>query len=145
MQAKQLFFEDITEGMEIPSSQNKVALVDMIRYAAAKWSFFLLHLEKEFAQRQGFRDANIQGSLYGVLCANMLHRWIGIDGRLKKVGYNVRVMGFPGDTLICKGKIAKKYVEGSTNLADCELWVENQNGEKVANASATIALPSRGK
>lgn len=139
----QLFFEDIAEGTEIPSLETQVKLVDMIRYAAAKWSFFLLHLEKEFAQKQGFRDANIQGSTYGILGVKMLTHWIGIEGMLKKVAYNVRIMGFPGDTLTCRGKVTRKHIEGNANLADCEFWVENQNSERVATGSATIALPSR--
>lgn len=143
MQTKQLYFEDIVEGAEIPPSENKVRLIEMLRYGAATWSFFLLHLEKAFAERQGFRDANIQGPMYGALCAKMLTNWIGVDGRLKKLGYNVRVMGFPGDTLICRGKVTRKYSDGGANLADCELWMENQHAEKVAGGSATVALPSR--
>ena len=143
VQTKQLFFEDVAEGTKIPPSENKVRLIEMLRYGAATWSFFLLHLEKEYAQKQGFRDANIQGPMYGALCAKMLSNWIGVDGRLKKLGYNVRVMGFPGDTLTCKGKVVRKYADGGANLADCELWVENQNAEKVATGTATVALPSR--
>lgn len=143
MQTKQLFFEDIAEGTEIPQTENKIRLIEMLRYAAATWSFFLLHLEKEYAQKQGFRDANIQGPMYGALCAKMLTNWIGDDGRLKKLGYNVRVMGFPGDTLTTRGKVARKYQRDGASLADCDLWVENQNGERVATGHATVSLPSK--
>lgn len=141
---KQLFFEEVDVGTEIPASINKVNLVKLVQYAAATWNFFLLHLDKEFAQKQGFKDANIPASLYGAFLAKTVTTWAGNRGRLKKLGYRVTVMGFPGDTLICKGKVAKKYRQVGHNLVDCDIWVENQDGVKVAPASATVSLPSKG-
>ena len=138
---KQLYFEEVDVGTEIPSLRNRVDLLQLIRYSAAAWNFFLLHLEKEFAQKQGFKDANIHAPFYGAFLAKMMTQWIGDPGRLKKLGYRVTVMGFPGDTLVSKGKVIKKYQEGAENLVDCEIWVENQDGIKVAPASATVSLP----
>lgn len=140
---KQLFFEEVEVGTEIPSLSNRVDLLQLIRYSAATWNFFLLHLEKEFAQRQGFKDANIHAPFYGAFLAKMMTDWTGDPGRLKKLGYRVTVMGFPGDTLIGKGKVIKKYQEAGGNLVDCEIWVENQDGMKVAPAYTTVSLPSR--
>lgn len=140
---KQLFFEEVDVGTEIPSLMNKVDLLQLIRYSAATWNFFLLHLEKEFAQKQGFKDANIHAPFYGAFLAKMMTQWIGDPGRLKTLGYRVTVMGFPGDTLISKGEVIKKYQEGGENRVDCEIWVENQDGVKVAPASAMVSLPSK--
>ena len=140
---RQLFFEQIDVGSEIPSLKHRVDLPQLMRYAAATWNFFLLHLEKEFAQKQGFKDANIHALFYGALLAKMMTEWIGDPGRLNRLGYRVTVMGFPGDTLVAKGKVVKKYQERGQNRVDCEIWVENQEGVKVAPASATVLLPSR--
>ena len=140
---KQLFFEEVDVGTEIPSLRNRVDLLQLIRYSAATWNFFLLHLEKEFAQKQGFKDANIHAPFYGAFLAKMMTQWIEDPGRLKKLGYRVTVMGFPGDTLVSKGKVIKKYQEGGESLVDCEIWVENQDGVEVAPASATVSLPSK--
>ena len=140
---KQLFFEEVDVGAEIPGSVDKMSLVQLIRYSAAIWNFYLLHLEKEFAQRQGFKDANIPASLYGAFLARMVTNWIGTRGKLRRLAYQVRVMGFPGDTLICKGRVIKRYQEAGDNLVDCDIWVENQAGVKVSPASATVSLPSR--
>jgi acyl dehydratase len=140
---KQLFFEEVDVGTEIPSLRNRVDLLQLIRYSAATWNFFLLHLEKEFAQKQGFKDANIPAPFYGAFLAKMMTQWIGDPGRLKKLGYRVTVMGFPGDTFVSKGKVIKKYQEGGESLVDCETWIENQDGVKVVPASATVSLPSK--
>jgi acyl dehydratase len=141
---KQLFFEEVNIGTEITASVDKINLLRLMRYAAATWNFFLIHIDKEFARKQGFKDANIPAPLYGAFLAKMMTNWIAPRGRLKTLGYRVTVMGFPGDTLICKGKVAKKYQQAGENLVDCDIWVENQEGEKVAPASATVSLPSRG-
>ena len=53
---EQLFFEDVEVGTEIPSVVRKVNLINLIKYAAATWNLFLVHIDKEFANKQGFKD-----------------------------------------------------------------------------------------
>lgn len=139
---KQLFFEDIDVGTQIPILVNKIDLLQLIRYSAVTWNFYLLHLEKEFAQKKGFKDVNIPAPFYGAFLAAMMTKWTGDPGRLKKLDYTVKVMGFPGDTLSGKGTVVKKYREAGQNLVDCDIWVENQDGVKVSPGSATISLLS---
>ena len=139
---KQLFFEDIDVGTQIPILVNKIDLLQLIRYSAVTWNFYLLHLEKEFAQKKGFKDVNIPAPFYGAFLAVMMTKWTGDPGRLKKLDYTVKVMGFPGDTLSGKGTVVKKYREAGQNLVDCDIWVENQDGVKVSPGSATISLLS---
>jgi hypothetical protein len=52
-------------------------------------------------------------------------------------------MDQPGAGVVCKGKVVKKYAAGSDHLVDCEIWLENANGEKTTIGSATVMLPSR--
>ena len=139
----QVHFEDVAVGIQIPSWVNEIDLLKLIRYAAVCWNFYLLHLEKEFAQRKGYKDVNIPAPYYGSFLASMMTKWTGDPGSLKKLSYTVKVMGFPGDTLIGKGTVIKKYQDGGKNLADCDIWVENHEGVKVALGSATINLPSK--
>ncbi len=140
---EQLFFEEVEVGTEIPSVVSKVSLLNLMKYAAATWNFFLVHIDKEFAKKQGFKDVNIAAPYFGASLAKMITEWMGNRGRLKKLSYRITVMCFAGDTLICKGKVIKKYREAGYNLVDCDIWVENQDGAKVAPASATMSLPSK--
>ena len=133
-------FEDIDVGFQIPSFVSQINLLQLIRYAAVSWNFYLLHVEKEFAQRKGFKDVNIPAPFYGAFLATTITRWTGNPMSLKKLSYAVKVMGFPGDTLTGSGTVVRKYQEAGKNLADCDIWVENQDGVKVARGSATISL-----
>lgn len=140
---EQLYFEDLEVGTQIPQLSNKIDLLQLIRYAAVTWNFYLLHLDKEYAQSKGFRDANIPAPYFGAFLATMINKWTGEPGRLKRLSYAVKVMGFPGDTLTGRGTVVRKYQEDGENLVECDIWVENQDGVKVASGSATISLPSR--
>jgi acyl dehydratase len=138
-----IFFEDIKEGAEIPTFVKRINLLEMVRYSAATWNFYLLHIEKEYAQKKGFKDANIPAPFFGALMATMLTRWTGYSLCLRRLSYEVKVMGFPGDEFFFKGRVTKKYEEAGDHLAECDLWVENQNGVKVAAGSSKVLLPCR--
>lgn len=142
---KELLFEDVDTGIHIPSLVKKIHLLDLMKYSAATWNFYLLHLEKEFAQKEGFKDANVHGPLFGALLATMMTQWIGDPGGLKKLVYSARAMGFPGDTLTACGAVMKKYQEAGENLVDCEVWIENQDGVKLVPGTVTASLPSRNR
>ncbi|MEK7873435.1 MAG: MaoC family dehydratase N-terminal domain-containing protein [Chloroflexota bacterium] len=138
-----LWYEDVRVGDAVPALTKKVSLVQMIQYAASTWSMYLLHLDKEFAQAQGFRDANVQGPLHGVFLSQMLTDWIGVPGDLLKLGYNIRVMCFPGDTLVCKGKVTGKRQADGRGLVDVDVWIEDTRGQVMTPGKTTVALPLR--
>lgn len=137
------FFEDVEVGTVIPSLEHKIDLLELFRFSAATWNFYLLHLEKEFALKMGLEDVNIHGPLYGALIARMLTNWISDPKCLKKFSYKVTVMSFPDRIFVFKGKIIKKYEMREEKLVDCEIWVENQDRIIVASGSATLSLISK--
>lgn len=46
----------------------------------------------------------------------------------------------PGDTLVLSGSVADKRVEQGLRLVECRVIIENQSGETVASAMATVSL-----
>jgi hypothetical protein len=52
-------------------------------------------------------------------------------GWLRKLSVQYRGMDQPGTPVVCKGKVVKKYIEGGKHLVDCEIWLENAQGEKT--------------
>jgi len=138
-----LFFEDAQVESEIPFLVKKVTLLQLAIYSGVTWNFYKLHWDREFARGKGFRDVNAHGPLLGAFLSQMLVNWIGESGTLKKLKYAIRGMTFPGDTVTCKGKVANRSVGDGGNLLTCNVWIENQNGEKVVTGEATMALPSR--
>lgn len=144
MAIKDLRFEDVNAGDEIPSLVKRITLVLNVMYAGATWDFHRVHYDKEFTQSKGFPGPFVDGQMFGALLAQMITQWTGPDGVLKKLGLTYRVMALPGDVVTCKGKIKEKYTKDGENLIECDLWIENQKGEKViAPAHALVAVPSK--
>ena len=52
-------------------------------------------------------------------------------------------MARPGDTISCKGTIINKYDKDGEYFVDCEIYAENQRGEKCAIGQATAGLSTR--
>ena len=68
---------------------------------------------------------------------------MGPDGELKRLVCQYRGMDIPGTPVIIKGVVTKKYQDKGADLVDCEIWLENEKGERTTPGSATVALPSR--
>lgn len=143
--AKVLYFEDVAEGQEVPPFVRTTDLMHWNRFAAVNDEFVYLHMDDEFAKKRGEKGVLAMGHLRFSYLHNMLRAWIGESGRLKRVACQYRGVNYKGDTLTCRGKVVKKYLQDGENLVDLEVSVVNQNGEVLSPGQATVALPSREK
>jgi hypothetical protein len=54
-------------------------------------------------------------------------------------------MLYPGDTVTCFGVVTGTHVDNGEALVECDLWMENQDGDRVVQpASAVVRFPQRG-
>ena len=138
-----LYWEDVQEGMELPSLVVHPTTQQLVKYAGASGDFYQIHYDTAFAQGTGLPGVIIHGALKGAFLGRMTTEWIGEHGTLRKLSCQYRGMDVPGDTLTCKGRVVKKYTEGGQHLVDCEIWLENGKGETTTPGAATVALPSK--
>ena len=141
---KQLLFGNVEVDQQIPPMKINLDVIDLVKYSAATWNFYLLHIEKDYAQKKGFKDINMHAPFYGAVISSMLTRWTGDPGALRKQNYAVKKMAYPGDTLRISGKVIEKCIISEENQVRCDTWVENQDDIKIASGSALIALPVKG-
>jgi acyl dehydratase len=140
---KQLCYEDINEGTEVPSLVKYPTTMQLVKYAAASGDFYQIHYDKDFAISQGLPGLIVHGWLALAFLGEMVTGWIGEGGVLLKLGGSYRGMNKVHEDLFCKGKVTKKYTENGQNCARLEIWVENPQGDKTVTGNAVIALPSR--
>jgi hypothetical protein len=81
--------------------------------------------------------------LKNAFLGQLMTDFAGDLGWLRKLSVQYRGMDQPGTSVVCKGKVVKKYVDSGKHLVDCEIWLENAQGEKTTPGSATVILPSR--
>ncbi|MDO7842082.1 FAS1-like dehydratase domain-containing protein [Sphingomonas immobilis] len=104
-----------------------------------------LHWDPKWAQAIG----NPMAYDYGVMRENYLFHylsdWAGDDGIVLKVHDEIRKFNYMGDTQFVTGEVTAKREEGGQNLVDVAVRFTNQRGDETVRATATIALPSKGK
>ena len=138
----QIRYDDITPGQEIPHQVKETLTTrSIVKWAAAMRDFYEIHYDKDFARAMGMRDVIAHGPNKCALLARMMMEWIGVQGRLHKISCTHKASNFPGEILICKGKVTSKYTKDGRNYVECEVWVENQDGVVAAPGSALVSLP----
>jgi acyl dehydratase len=141
--AKQTYFEDVEVGQEIPPLEKHPTTQQLVKYAGASGDFYQIHYDKDFAMQNGLPGVIIHGALKNAFLGHLMTDFAGEHGWLKKLAVQYRGMDVPGVKLVCRGRVTKKYVENGHHLVDCEIWLENEKGEKTTPGSATVVLPSR--
>lgn len=142
--SKQLYYEDVEVGTELPSLVKSPSSQQLVKWAGASGDYYQIHYDKDFAQGTGLPGIIVHGRLRASFMVQLMTDWIGEGGTLKKISCQQRGMDFPGEQLVCKGKVTKKYAENGEHFVECDIWAENPRGEKTAPGSAVVTLPSRG-
>ena len=141
--SQQLYFEDVRDGMELPTVEKNPTTQQLVKYAGASGDYYQIHYDQEFARANGLPDVILHGALKNAFLGQILTDWIGEHGVLKKLSAQYRGMDIPGTPIRGKGIVKKKYVQDRENLVECEIWLEDHKGERTTPGSAVVALPSR--
>ena len=145
MAERQLYWEDVQEGQEIPPFSQKVGYMELNRFAGANDELVPIHMDPDYAKDVAkLPDVIIMGNLKLAYIANAITDWAGDEGWITKVSVEYRKMDTVNTTITAKGKVTKKFQQDGKNLVELEVWVENEQGEVTTPASAVLALPSRG-
>ncbi len=141
---EKLYYEDVDVGGELTPLVKQPTSRQLVMWAGASGDYNPIHYDKDFAQSRGLPGVVVHGQLVGCFLGQMVTDWAGEQGRLKRLTLTYRRMNFPGEALICKGTVTKKYIEDGRHFVACSLWVENSKGEKTVTGTAVVSLPSRG-
>ena len=142
--AKERFWEDVEAGTEITPLVKNPTPQQLVRWAGASGDFYQIHYDKDFALANNLPGIIVHGALKSAWLGQLLGDWVGENGTVKKFGCSYRGMVIPGEPATCKGTVTNKYVEGDEHCVECEIWVENSQGQKTTPGTAVVILPSKG-
>lgn len=140
---KQVFWDDVDEGMELPLLVKTPVTRQLVQYAGASGDFYEIHYDKDFAQETGLNGVIIHGALKSAFLGQLMTDWVGPLGELKRLSCQYRGMDYPNQPITAKGTVNRKYQEGEQHLVDCTIWLENPDGENTTPGTATVVLPCR--
>ncbi len=140
----QVFYEDISEGTEIPALSKHPTTRQLAMWAGASGDFYEIHYDKDFARSQGLEGVIVHGRLKLAFMGQLITDWIGTEGVLKKLTCQYRGMDVPNQDMTVKGKVTKKYLNNGEHWVELDISTENPAGEKTTVGTAAVVLPSRG-
>lgn len=134
-----LNYEQIEVDYEIPSIEKELTQVQLVRYAGASGDFNPIHTVPAFAKSAGLDGTIGHGMLSMGMMGELVSSFAGIKA-VRKYSVSFKSMARPGDVLIVKGVVKKKYEKDGVKLVDLKVSIEDQEGDIKADGKATIAF-----
>ena len=140
MPTRRLYFEAVHVGDELPAlAKAPVDRVQLARYAGASGDFNPVHVDEVYARGIGMPSVYAPGMLVMGFLGQLVSDWAR-GAQLRKYAVRFIKMVWPGDTVVCKGRVTDRVGEDGRYFAELELWAENQKGELVMKGQSQIQL-----
>jgi len=132
----------VAVGQELtPLVKGPITRDDLKAYAAASGDPNPIHVDEEFAKNAGYPGVFAHGMLSMGYLGEFLVQTAGV-GNVRRFKARFAKLTWPGDVVTCRGTVTAIRDDGNVRIVDCDIWTENQQGERKVTGSATLALPS---
>ena len=139
--SRQPRFGEVAVGDRVPSYSMWLSYQRIVMSVAVDRMFSPIHHDRERAKAAGFNDIIFNTRSYEMLFEVMLRRWMGLDGKLRKLGpFRMNGSSYPDDIITARAKVMET-IPGPENRVKLELSVVNPRGE-AAKGEAEVALPA---
>lgn len=139
--SKQLRYSEVNAGDIVPPYSMWLSYQRIVMSIAVDRMFSPIHHDRDRAKAAGFNDIIFNTRSYEMLFEVMLRRWMGLDGKLRKLGpFRMNGSSYPDDVITAKAKVTEK-LGSPENRVKLELSVLNPRGE-AAKGEAEVALPT---
>jgi 3-methylfumaryl-CoA hydratase len=138
---RQRSFESVNIGDQVPPYSMWLNYQRIVMSVAVDRMWSSIHHNRDTARAHGLDDIIFNTRGYDMVMEITLRRWIGLDGRLKKLGpYRMVKNSHPGDTLTCSARVVNKEVVDDQGRVHLEVSVKNPRAE-AARGEAVVSLP----
>lgn len=140
-------FEQVEIGARLDGlHKGPLGTAHLVRWSAAMENWHRIHYDHAFAtQHDKLPGLVINGSLKQQFLLEMLRRWAGPQGWVRKVTFQFRAMNLVGETLCIWGQVLEKRVEADQGIVCLDIGITNDQGMESTPGRAEIALPLAGK
>ena len=140
--SRQIRFGEVGVGDELPQYRLWLSYQRIVMSVAQDRMWGPNHHNRDAARAGGLDDIIFNTRGYEMLFEITLRRWMGLDGRLQKLGpFKMGRSSHPGDTLVCGGQVTGTEQRDGKALVHLDVWVRNPRAE-AAMGQASVALPA---
>lgn len=141
---RQLYWDDVSVGDTLPEYTMELTPLKMVEHVSGSQDFSPVHHNVEFARSAGHEDIFVNTGFTRATLGRILTDWIGEQGWLRKLGFQMRKQNRPGDTLTIRGRVtAVRDGEDGMGEVDVDVWIENDRDGIATPGEATVLLPKR--
>lgn len=139
--AKPPTFDEIEVGQEIPTLTRTPTTQQLVMYAGAEDDYFQGHYDHQFATAAGMPGVFNHGWLTYAILLQAVSTWIPPEvATITNAVARYSAPNFPGNPVICKGRVTRKAVENGQRIVEIEAYAENGEGVKTTRAAVTLAM-----
>jgi acyl dehydratase len=133
----------VAVGTELPPLvKGPITREDLKAYAAASGDPNPMHIDEEFARNAGYSGVFAHGMLSMGYLAEFLVGAGGV-GSVRRFRTRFAKLTWPGEVITCRGRVIGVADEGGERRVECEIWTENQAGERKLVGTAVLGLRRR--
>lgn len=138
---RQLRFGDVAIGDAVPSYSMWLSYQRIVMSVAVDRMWSPIHHDRDRARAAGFADIIFNTRSYEMLFEVMLRRWIGLDGKIRKLGpFRMNGSSYPEDTITARARVLEKLEDGGEKRVKLDLAALNARGE-AARGEAQVVFP----
>jgi acyl dehydratase len=138
------YWDEVKVGEELEGFSLDITPRRLVLQVSGSQDWYPVHFDAAFARKAGHPDVFVNTGFLQAALARVITDWMGDEGFLKRLRFEMRRMQRPGDTMVCKGRVTGKREENGQTLVDLDVWAENEREGVTTPGTATVILP-RGK
>ena len=131
-------FQNPAIGSQIPPIIKEMTQEVINKWAEVSTDFNPLHVDPDYAKNTRFGTTIAHGQISIAYLNELMTNWLGegwiCGGKLMGIRFLKPIS--PGDTVTAKGGVVGKTVKNGEQLLECEVFIENQSGERVVSGKA---------
>ena len=136
----QLYIDDVAIGTEMPAVTRNASRAQLFLFSAATNNPHRIHYDREYAAEEGHPDVLVHGPLQGAWLHQYVADWAGPLGRVAGLRWQNRGRAYPERDHVFRGRVTSV---GEGGLVELEITEEDDTGQVLVPATATVRLPSK--
>lgn len=140
MPPRKLYFENVRVGDELPAmAKTPIDRVQLARYAGATGDFNAIHVDEIAARGLGMPSVVAPNTIGMGFLSQLVGDWAR-GAQVRRLSCRFSRMIWPGDTLVCRGRVADRHGQDGKYLIELDVWAENQSGGLVIRGNVTLKV-----
>ncbi|MBL8915718.1 MAG: MaoC family dehydratase N-terminal domain-containing protein [Archangium sp.] len=140
MPPRKLYFENIRIGDELPAmAKAPIDRVQLARYAGATGDFNPVQVDETAARAAGMPSVVAPTTIGMGFLSQLVGDWAR-GAQVRKLTCRFSRMLWPGDTLVCKGRVADRHGQDGKYFLELDVWAENQQGQLAIRGNVTLKV-----